>query len=94
MTTYVYHAVLDTKWESDMDFGLFHNKADAKKACQDEQGDTVIVWDNSDRNRAHGSVAVFSDGSGPLRGVQSDNHIHVTDTTFRLGSYPVKTLDR
>ena len=62
MTQYVYHAVLDIKWESGMDFGLFRNKADAKKACQDEQGDTVIVWDNSNRHRAYGPSSVFSDG--------------------------------
>ena len=59
---YVYHAVLDIKWESGMDYGLFHKKADAKKACQDEQPDTVIVWDNSDRNRSFAPSSVFSDG--------------------------------
>ena len=63
MTEFVYHALLSAKWEPDLDFGLFHNKADAKKACQDEQKGTVIVWDNSDRNRSIGSPSeVFSDG--------------------------------
>jgi hypothetical protein len=63
MTTYVYHAYLGIKWESGYDFGLFHKKADAKKACQDEQGDTVIVWNNSDRHRSFAPSSLFSDGT-------------------------------
>ena len=62
MTTYVYHATLALKWEPAEDFGLFHKKADAKQACQDEQADTPIVWDNSDRNRSFAQSELFSDG--------------------------------
>jgi hypothetical protein len=63
MTTYVYHARLNLKWESGYDFGLFHNKADAKQACQDEQKNTPIVWNNSDRNRSFAQSALFGDGT-------------------------------
>jgi len=58
---YVYHAVLDVKWEAGLDFGLFHKKSDAKQACQDEQKGTEIVWDNSDRNRSFAPSAVMGD---------------------------------
>jgi hypothetical protein len=56
---YVYHAVLNVEWEAGYDLGLFARKADAKKACQDEQKGTSLVWDNSDRNRSCAKSAVF-----------------------------------
>ena len=62
MTTYVYHANLDLPYEPGYDFGLFHKKADAKQACQDEQADTPIEWDNSNRNHSFAQSALFSDG--------------------------------
>ena len=62
MTTYAYHATLVAKWEHTLDFGLFHKKADAKKACQDEQKDEPIDWYNADRYRSFGPSSVFSDG--------------------------------
>ena len=63
MTTYVYHAYLDVKWESGIDLGLFHKKADAKQACQDQQPDTPITWNNFDRSRSFARSALFSDGT-------------------------------
>ena len=60
-TTYVYHAYLGLKWESGFDYGLFHNKADAKKACQDEQTEDPIDWTNG-RNVSSAPSALFSDG--------------------------------
>ena len=61
MTTYVYHATLSAKWEHTLDFGLFHKKADAKKACQDEQTEDPIDWTNG-RNVSSAPSALFSDG--------------------------------
>jgi len=61
MTTYVYHAQLSIKYESGFDFGLFQKKSDAKQACQDEQ-ESPIAWDNSDRHRSFAQSAHFSDG--------------------------------
>lgn len=60
---YVYHALLTFKWEGERDLGLFHKKADAKQACQDEQKGTAIVWDNSDRHRSFAQSSKFSDGT-------------------------------
>jgi len=60
MSTYVYHATLEIKWEAPRDLGLFHKKSDAKQACQDDAEGARLVWDNSDPRRA------FAPNTGPL----------------------------
>jgi len=62
MTQYVWHATLDIKWESNYDFGLYHDKGQAKKACQDFQPDAPIEWDNSNRVRSFAPSKLFGDG--------------------------------
>ena len=49
---FVWDARYQEQWESDREFGLFQNKADAKKACQDEQdkdNPRPLKWNNTRR---------------------------------------------
>jgi hypothetical protein len=57
---FVYHATYEIKWEAPRDLGLFRYKSDAKKACQDEEKGTRLVWNNSDQVGAT-SQFVYSD---------------------------------